>query len=107
MRISAFLARFKADFGHIGRIGRRLLRLDMADTAGFWPNQLGLVRIEADLARIELRRCGLSLVGVNPRKKKKKLRRGTDVRATASDAMSRVKPRRTWVRHPPSHVCAF
>ena len=107
MRISAFLARFKADFGHIGRIGRRPLRPDMADTARFWPNQLGLVRIEADSARIEPRRCGLSLVGVNPRKKKKKLRRGTDVRATASNAMSRVKPRRTWVRHPPSHVCAF
>ena len=71
VRILAFLARFKADFGHIGRIGRRLLRLDMADTAGFWPNQLGLVRIEADSARIEPRRCGLCLVGVNPRKKKK------------------------------------
>ena len=40
-------------------------------------------------------------------KEKKKLRRGTDVRATALDAASHVGPRRTRVRHPPSHIHAF
>ena len=50
-------------FGHIqgqfrpfsacfGRIGRRPIRPDMADTARFWPNQSGSTRIEADSARI-------------------------------------------------------
>ena len=53
MQVSAFPAIFKADFGRFrrvsacsdrfpacfGRIGRRPIRPDMADTARFWPNQ--------------------------------------------------------------------
>ena len=48
------------------------------------------MRIKADLARIEPRRRESSRVGTNPRKKKKKHRRGTDMRVTTSDAASRV-----------------
>ena len=53
-----------------GRICCQPIRPNMADTARFWPNQPGSVRIEADSARIELRRCESSQVGVNPREKK-------------------------------------
>ena len=49
-------------------------------------NQPSSARIEADLARIELRQRESSRVGANPREKKKKHRRGIDARATTSDA---------------------
>ena len=59
-----------------------------------------------DSGRISPVQCESSRVGANPRKKKK-LRRGTDARATTLDAASHVGPRRTRVRHPPSHIHAF
>ena len=70
----AYFGRFPACFGCIGR---RPIRPDMAVMARFWPNQPGLVRIEADSARIEPHRRESSRVGAYPRKKiKKKCRRG-------------------------------
>ena len=83
MQVSAFLAIFKADFGRFRCVsacfsrfptcfGRRPIRLDMANTARFWPNQPGSARIKADSARIEPHRRESSRVGANPRKKKKK-----------------------------------
>ena len=72
----------------------------MADMDQFWPILAGSARIETDSARIELRRH-------ESEKKKKKRRRGTDARSIASNAASRVAPRRTRVRHPPSRVRAF
>ena len=77
----------------------------MADMDRFWLILAGSARIEADLARIEPRRRESSRVDANLRKKKRK--RDTDERSTASDAASRVAPRRTLVRHPPSRVRAF
>ena len=66
------------------RIVRRSIRSDMA---WFWPNQPSSAQIEADSAWIEPRRHESSRVGANPmKKKKKKLRRGTDARSTASDS---------------------
>ena len=60
LAVSDMFRLFLAYFGHIGR---RPIRPDMADTARFWPNPLGSVRIEAnsawieaDSAQIELRR---------------------------------------------------
>ena len=94
MQVSAFPAIFKADFGrfrrvsaYFGRIGRRPIRPDMANTARFWPNQPGSTWIEADSARIEPHRRESSRVGANPRKKKKKKKKTqtrSDARATAS-----------------------
>ena len=60
MQFSALTDIFKADFGrfrpfpacsgrfsaYFGRIGCRPIRPDMADTARFWPNQIGSARIE-------------------------------------------------------------
>ena len=101
-RISAVPATFKADFGLFrpfpacfDRIVRRSIRSDMADTARFWPNQPGSMRIEPHQRESK------------KKKKKKKLKRGTDARATTSDAVSRVGPCRTQVQHPPSRVRAF
>ena len=88
----ACFGRFPACFGHIGSIGRRPIRPDMADTARFWPNQPDSTRIKADSTRIEPHRRESSRVGANPRKKKKNQTR-SDARATASDAASRVAPR--------------
>ena len=88
--VSACFGRFPACFGRIGSIGRRPIRPDMADTARFWPNQPDSARIEADSARIEPHRRESSQVGANPRKKKKKPRRGP----------TRGQPRRT--PHPAS-----
>ena len=82
--------RFRPFPACFSRISRQPIRPDMADTAPFWPNQPGLVWIEANLARIEPCRCKLSWVSVNLRKKKKKkTQTRTDARATASDAASR------------------
>ena len=77
--ISVVPAWFKADFG---RFSRQPKQLDSANTAWFWPNQPGSAQIEAKLAQIE----------PSQRKsmKKKKLRRGTDVQAAASDATPRI-----------------
>ena len=61
-------------------------------------NQPSSARIEADLARIELRQRESSRVGTNPREKKKK---NTDAAST------REQPCRTRVRHPRSRDCAF
>ena len=79
MQFSALTAIFKADFGrfrpfsaYFGRIGRRPIRPDMADTARFWPNQPDSARIEADSARIEPSR--------RESEKKKKCRRGPTCR---------------------------
>ena len=69
---------------YFGRICRRPIWPDMADTARFWPNQPGSVRIEADWTRIKLSRRESK-----KKKKKKKLRRGTDVRATALGRIGR------------------
>ena len=77
----AYLSRFLACFGSIGR---RPIRPDMADVARFSWNQLGSARIEADSARIEPHRCETSRVGANPRKKKKKTQTRCDTRAIAS-----------------------
>uniref|UniRef100_A0A7N2MK81 Reverse transcriptase zinc-binding domain-containing protein n=1 Tax=Quercus lobata TaxID=97700 RepID=A0A7N2MK81_QUELO len=118
VRISAYPASFKANFGlfqlfpanfdRIGRIGRRPIRPDMANTARFRPNQPDSTQIEADSARIKPRRRESSRVGANLRKKKKKkTQRGTNARSTASDATSRVGALRTRVRHPPSRIRAF
>ena len=71
---------FSACFGRIGLISRRPTRLDMVDTARFWPNQPNLLQIEPH-------RRELSRVGAHS---KKKHRRGTDAWSTTSDAMSRV-----------------
>ena len=97
---------FPACFGHFpacfGRIGHRSIRLDMADTARFWPNQPGSVQIEADSARIEPHWRESSRVCANPRKKKtkkKKTQIRSDAQATTLDATSRIAPRRTQVRH--------
>ena len=93
MRISGFPARFKAYFGPFrhfpacfGHIGRRPIRTDMA---WFWPNQ-------PDSERIEPRRRESSRVGPNLKKKK-----------NWDAAPTRGQPRRTRVRHPPSHVRDF
>ena len=77
-------------FGHIqgqfrpflacfGRIGRRPIRPNMADTARLWPNQ-------PSSAQIDPHRCELSWVDANPRKKKKKPQTRSNAQATASDA---------------------
>ena len=102
----AFSAIFKANFGLFrlisacfDRIGYPSIRPNMADTARFWPNQLGSARIEADLARIEPSR--------RESEKKKKNTEGTDVRATALDAASRVGPYWMQVRHLCCRVHAF
>ena len=55
----------------------------MADTARFWPNQLGSARIEADLARIEPSR--------RESEKKKKKHRGD---RRAGNRVGRRIPRR-------------
>ena len=86
----AYFGRFPACFGCIGR---RPIRPDMAVTARFWPNQPGLARIETDSARIEPHRRESSRVGVNPRKKKKKLQTRSNTRAIASEAV-----RHLWCR---------
>ena len=72
---------FLASFSRIGHFGRWPIRLDMANMARFWPNQLGSARIKVNSARIEPSRSEFE---------KKKFRRGIDARATASDAASRV-----------------
>ena len=64
VRILVILASFKADLGLF-----RPYKLP-ADTARFWLNHLGLARIEAYSAWIELRWRESSWVGVNPKKKK-------------------------------------
>ena len=79
--------RFSAYFG---RIGRRSIRPDMADTARFWPNQPDSARIEADSARIEPHRRESSRVGANPRKKKKI----ADAVRRAGNRVGRRVPRR-------------
>ena len=66
MRISAVLARFKADFG---------LFRSPTDMAQFDPNRSRIGTNRAESARIR-------------EKKKKKLKHGTDARATASDVAS-------------------
>ena len=68
--------RFRPFPACFGRIGCRPIWPDMADTARFWPNQIGSARIEADSARIEPHWRESSWVGMNSRKKKKKRRRG-------------------------------
>ena len=65
-----------------GRFGRRPKQLDSANTAWFWPNQPGSAQIEAKLAQIE--------PSQREYVKKKKLRRGTNVQAAASDATPRI-----------------
>ena len=80
MRISAIPAKFKADFG--------LFRLPV-ETARFWPNQPGLVRIEAESARIE------------PSRHESQKKKSSNAAPTCG------QPRRTRVRHPPSRVRAF
>ena len=69
--ISAVSGKFQPFPACFGRIGRRPIQPDMANTARFWPNQPGSARIEADSARIEPHRRESSRVGANPRKKKK------------------------------------
>ena len=98
-QVSAIPAIFKADFGLFrpfptcfGHIGRRLVRLDMADTAQFWPNQPGSARIKPYWRES-------SQVGTNPRKKKKKKKRRR--------RPTRGQLHRTQVRHPPSRIRAF
>ena len=75
--ISVVSGVFRPFLACFSRIGRRLIWPDMADTAQLWLNQPGSARIEADSAQIELRWCESSRVGMNPRKKKKKHRRGS------------------------------
>ena len=59
--------------------------------------------ILAKLARFNVNQAASMQI----QEKKKKLKRGTDARATTSDAVSRVGPCRTQVQHPPSRVRAF
>ena len=82
--------RFRPFPAYFGRIGRRPIRLDMADTARFWPNQPNSARIEADSARIEPHRRESSRVGANPRKKKK----NADAVRRAGNRVGRRVPRR-------------
>ena len=86
--ISAVSGKFRPFPACFGRIDRRPIRPDMADTAQFWLNQPDSTRIEADLARIKPHWHKSSRGGVNPRKKKKKKKTQTrtDARATVSDA---------------------
>uniref|UniRef100_A0A7N2LGA3 Uncharacterized protein n=1 Tax=Quercus lobata TaxID=97700 RepID=A0A7N2LGA3_QUELO len=67
-----------ADFGRIGRIGRRPIRPDIADTARFWPKSARFGANRAASARIQP-------IRLESEKKKKKLRRGR----------TRGQPRRT------------
>ena len=93
-RVSACFSRFPTCFG------RRPIRLKMAETARFWPNQPGSARIKADSARIEPHRRESSRVGVNPRKKKKKTQTRSDARATASDiGAAPLVPRLCFLSH--------
>ena len=105
MQVSDFIAILKADFGRFRPVSAdfrpvsvvsavsaagRYVRYGrygsiLAESARFWPNQPDSARIEADLARIEPHRREASRVGANPRKKKKKPRRGP----------TRGQPRRT------------
>ena len=96
--ISAVSAWFKADFGHFGR---QPIRPNSANTAWLWLNLPGSVWIEAESARIEPSRCESM-----KKKKKKKLRHGTDEQAATLDAAPYVGPRRTLVWHPPSRIRA-
>ena len=101
MQVSDFPAIFKADFGRfwhisacfgcIDRIGRRLMRPDMADTARFWPNQPGFGRIspiqrESKPIRRESSRIGANRAESAQIREKKKSQTRSDARATASDA---------------------
>ena len=74
--ISVVPTRFKANFG---RFGRWPIQPDMPNTAQFWPNQLGSVRI----------------------REKKKKKKSSDAAPTHGQR------RQTQVRHPSSRVCAF
>ena len=65
-RISAVFSMFQPFPACFDRIGP-----NMADTARFWPNQPSSAQIKADSTQIEPRRCELSRVDANPRKKKK------------------------------------
>ena len=59
------------------------------------------------LGRFGMNQAKSARIQEKKRKEKKNLRRGTDTRAIASDAASRIKPRRTRVRHPPNRVHAL
>ena len=62
--------RFRPFPACFGRFSAYFGRPDMADTARFWPNQLGSARIEANSTRIEPHWSESSRVGANLRKKK-------------------------------------
>ena len=74
----------------LGRISRRPIRPDMADTAQFWSNQPSSVRIETDLAQIEPHRNESTQVGTNPRKKIKNV----DADRRTGNRIGRRVPRR-------------
>ena len=90
MQVSALTAIFKADFGRFrpflacsGRIGRRPIRPDMADTARFWPNQPDS---SANRSRFGTNRAASARIELSRREsEKKKPRRGP----------TRRQPRRT------------
>ena len=92
-RFRPFPACFGRFSAYFGRIGRRPIRPDMADTARFWPNQPDSARIEADSTRIEPHRRKSSRVGANPRKKKKK--KNADAVRRAGNHVGRRVPHRT------------
>ena len=93
MQVSAFPAIFKAGFDRFPTcIGRRSIRPEMADTARFWPNQPGSMRIEIDSARIESHQRESSRVGANSRKKKKK--KNADAVRRAGNRVGGRVPRR-------------
>ena len=105
MQFSALTAIFKADFGrfrpfsaYFGRIGRRPIRPDMADTARFWPNQIDSAQIEADSTRIEPHWRESSRIGANraesARIREKKKKKNADAVRRAGNRVGRRVPRR-------------
>ena len=96
MQVLDFPAIFKADFGCFRRIsacfGSRPIRLDFG--------QISPVQRESKPIRHESSRIGANRAeSTQIREKKKKKQTRSDTGATASEAASRVTPRRTRVRH--------
>ena len=103
MQVSAFSAKFKADFGHFwrvsacsghfsayfGRIGRWPIRPDMADTARFGPNQ----PIRRESSRIGANRAASARIEPSWRESEKKKKNADAVRR-AGNRVGRRVPRR-------------
>ena len=97
--ISAVLAWFKTDFGNFDMF-RSLAHMTRFGWYGLILAESG--RFDAKRSRVSVNQAKSAWI----HEKKKKLRCGTDARATASDATPRVGLCRTSMWHPPNRVRA-